>query len=64
MDDIKEMLMKANSELEAEESLPENQVLKEIIKIEREHFYNKGVSGSRLKEIRKLIADACVGSEG
>jgi len=55
-DDIKKMLKDANEAYEKERSTTENIALREIIKVERENYYNKSVPQARLKSIREIIS--------
>ena len=55
--DTKALFEKAKEELKEERNSPINVALRKIMKIERNHYYNKGSSHSRLKDIRGVISD-------
>lgn len=55
--DIKKMFEEANDAYEKERGSIENTALREIIKIERDNYYNKNISQARLKSIREIISN-------
>jgi hypothetical protein len=54
--EIEKMFADANKMIQEERNSPESVALREIIKIEREHHYNKGTSHARMWSLREIIA--------
>ena len=56
MTDIREMMEKAMEELAEDEKDPKYLAIKEIIRVERRHYYSAKGSAGRLREVRDIVS--------
>lgn len=58
MTDVKSMLAQIQEELENDDD-PVREAVREVIRIERRHFYGDENRSARLAELRKVVSKFC-----